>query len=162
MKVLNIIILLFFSAMLSSSFTPVEPTRYPIGERHSVNQKQYNSSIYVDWKVSGSGYWSNNDYYYIYNDFMYMISRSDFKINNYYYFDIWLFSESYYWDGSQATYTSTNIKYVTVYVNGYVSAKNTNSLGVTFFDEAAPKSLRVKSQSKNPRITFSWKEMKAM
>lgn len=122
----------------------------------------YETQVYVPWKKSGSGYWLDHGTYYTYNDFSFMVSRSKYKIGGYYYYDIWFYSESYYWDGQNADYTSTNIKNVYVYVNGNLVTYNENSLGITFFDETAPHSLRFTTTSTSPKVWVTWKEMKAI
>lgn len=129
--------------------------------------EKYGTEIYIPWKVSGSGYWTNLNGYAVYNDFEYMVSRStSVDQYGYYYYDFWFYSQSYYWDGYNATYTSTNIRNVIVQVNegyGYRTISyDYTPLGISFFSQYSPLSLRIKSKSYNPLIIMRWNNMSAI
>lgn len=151
MKYIKLFILSIF--LLTTSFTPSNDKNYSVSQT-------YNTLTYVDWHKSGSGYWIESDGYNIYNDFDWMITRSIYPDNyGYYYYDIWFYSQSYYWDGQNAAYTATNIKYITVFVNNIIILVDNSNLGVTFNDTYNAKTLRFKSLSKTPTIYFKWKSM---
>jgi hypothetical protein len=167
MRVLKNILLVLTLCLFTSSVGP------GLIEKESVNTDVveysetttyggYETEVYIPWKKSGSGYWLQYSGYYVYNDFSFMISRSKEKIGGYYYYDIWFYSESYYWDGKNAEYTSTNIKNVYVYVDGKLTTYNESSIGITFFNETTPHSLRFVTTSKYPKVWVQWKQMKAI
>lgn len=160
MRVLNFILPILFLLLPSptSSLGEVPSIRL----EYNTPSYTYNTVIYLDWRLSGSAYWVDNGTYYTYNDFSYMVTRSTQPMGGYYYYDFWLFSQSYYWDGINANYTSTNIKNVYVYVNGVLVTYDKSPLGITFFDEVAPTVLRVMSTSKTPKIIISWEKMSAI
>ena len=55
--------------------------------------------------------------YNVYSNFDYMISRSVYPDSyGYYNFYFWFYSQSYYWDGRNPIYTSTNVRNITVHV----------------------------------------------
>ena len=149
MKVFKIILL---TLLLSTSFIYSQKTN---------ETNKYETIVYSDWQNSGSGYWSTNDKYYTYNDFDFLISRSKETFGGYYYYDFWLFSQSYYWDGNEATYTSTNIKDITVIVDGNVVKQEFSDIGITFNKMYNAITLRVKSSKVKPNIIITWKSMSA-
>lgn len=126
------------------------------------NLKQgYDVIPYINWKPSGVGYWTTTRGYSVYNDFDWMVTRSKYSYNGYYYFDFWFFSQSYYWDGYQSQYTTTNIKKIDVYFDGqYVLSDNTQ-LGITFDKTYNAVTLRVISANPQPKIYYKWKSMQA-
>ena len=128
---------------------------------------KYDSQIYVPWKVSGSGYWTNAKGYSVYNDFDYMVSKSTYPDQyGYYSYDFWFYSQSYYWDGYKANYASTNVRDISIYLNdGYglkLMSYDNSMIGITFFDNYSPTKLRVKAKSYNPIILIKWNFMSAM
>lgn len=144
--------------MVSSSYMVNDVPKLCVENKY----QKYHTVVYIDWSLSGSGYWIKHPRYHIYNDFKMMISRSTTTIGGYYHYDLWFYSESYYWDGRKATYTSTNVKNINVYVDGVLKKQNNSAIGITFFDEMSPHSLRVVSKSKNPLIYVTWGQIKAI
>lgn len=129
----------------------------------SVETYQNNKVLVSNWKNSGSGYWNQNNGIWIYNDFDFKIMRSSTTdVNGYYTYYMYFLSQSYYWDGSNASYTSTNIKYIDLYVDGNWILRNYNDLGITFYDSYSPNSLTFKSKKSNVYIYFTWKNMKGI
>lgn len=125
------------------------------------------TETYVDWQHSNSGYWMYRNGYNVYNDFDYMVSRSIYPDKyGYYSFYFWFYSQSYYWDGYRASYTSTNIRNVIVYINeGYgdkVISYDYTPIGITFFGQYCPFSLIFKSKSRTPMVVIRWNFMSAV
>lgn len=149
LKKLLIVVFLVFT----TSFTPTSK---------KVDKKQtYDIVTYIKWTPSYSGYWTYSKGYSIYNDFDWMVSRSTYSYNGYYYFDFWFFSQSYYWDGYQAQYTTTNIKKVDVYFDGSWVLSDKTPLGITFDKTYNAVTLRVMSKNPQPKIYFKWGSMNA-
>jgi len=161
MKVFKYVFLLLTVFLMTSSSCMMEDTD-KVKTEFEEAYGNYETEVYVPWQHSGVGYWVQYQTYYTYNDFSYMVSRSKETFGGYYYYDVWFYSNSYYWDGNNATYTSTNIKYVYVYVDGKLTSKNENSIGITFYNETAPTSLRFMSTSKYPKVWIKWNQMKAI
>jgi hypothetical protein len=125
------------------------------------------TEVYVNWQPSKSGYWTYGVGFNVYNDFDYMISRSTYPNNyGYYTFYFWFYSQSYYWNGYNATYTSTNVRNITVFINeGYgnkLICYDYTPLGVTFFGQYSPVNLRFKSKLTNPLVIIRWNNMSAI
>lgn len=121
----------------------------------------YDVEPYLPWQSSGSGYWTESTNYYIYNDFDFMVSRSVKPIGGYYYYDFWFFSQSYYWDGRESSYTSTNLRNINIYVNKVNITSDYSSVGVTFNQTFNATSLRFRSKAYQPNIYIKWDYMKA-
>lgn len=142
-------LILFFTILISFSFV-----------------KSDKKDDYLGWRKSGSGYWTYSVGYNTYNDFDYAITRNVYDKSGYYYYDFWFYSQSYYWDGYRATYTSTNIRNITVFINEGDGLKLVNydytPLGITFFNQFSPINLRVKSRLYNPLIIIKWNNMSAL
>lgn len=125
------------------------------------------TEVYVNWQPSKSGYWNYGVGFNVYNDFDYMVSRTTYPDNyGYYTYYFWFYSQSYYWDGNNATYTSTNVRNITIFINeGYgnkLICYDNTPLGVTFFGQYSPINLRFKSKSRNPYIIMKWNNMTAI
>jgi len=125
------------------------------------------SEVYVNWQPSKSGYWTYGVGFNVYNDFDYMISRSTYPDNyGYYTFYFWFYSQSYYWDGYNATYTSTNVRNISIFINEAYGNKlicyDNTPLGVTFFGQYSPLNLRFKSKLTNPLVIIRWNNMSAI
>ena len=149
-----ILILLIF--LLGSSFT----------QQIGGDGEKYPTETYMGWKPSGSGYWLLYSGYGVYNDFDFMVTKSiDADENGYYSYDFWFFSQSYYWDGRNAVYTATNIRYITVSVDVGIGSQvilmNSSDIGITFNKVTSIPSLRFKSTNKSPKIWITWKNMSA-
>lgn len=155
MRVLKYILVLLI-CLTTTSFIPKNEVTTP-----NYTRLVDSGEIYLNWQLSGSGYWTTHTNYHVYNDFSFMVARSTKSYNGYYYFTIWLYSQSYYWDGYNANYTSTNIRNVKVYSDGYLATQNISAIGITFYDKTAPKLLRFKSTNRHPKIYISWKQMSA-
>lgn len=125
------------------------------------SKQTYEVVTYVNWKPSSVGYWATTRGYSVYNDFDWMVTRSKYSYNGYYYFDFWFFSQSYYWDGYQAQYTTTNIKKIDVYFDGNWVTSDYTNLGITFDRTYNAITLRVMSVNPQPNIYFKWKSMQA-
>ena len=148
--------------MVVTSFTPSTTNYDLIPTTHYVESQGYDVQSYINWTPSGAGYWTQSTSYSIYNDFDYKITRSVYpNRNGYYYYDFWLFSQSYYWDGYTSSYTSTNLKNVNVYVNGTHVTSDYSTVGISFNKTYNAISLRFISKSTNPKIYFKWGSMKA-
>lgn len=115
--------------------------------------------IYINWQKSGSGYWSSFPNYSVWSDFDFCVTKT--PINKYYSFDIWLFSQSYYWDGYRIQYTSTNIRNIDVYVDNILYTVDRNPLGITFYQKYNPPSLRITTTNPYPKIYLNWGQMHA-
>lgn len=122
--------------------------------------------IFVNWQPSNSGYWTYSNGYNIYNDFDYCVTRNSYDKSGYYYYDFWFFSQSYYWDGRNATYTSTNVRNISIFINeGYglkLVGYDFSPLGITFFGQFCPKQLTIRSRQYNPTIFIKWNNMSAL
>ena len=156
MKFLKIILLLLVITTNTSFINPPTPTNI------EVINKSYPTVVYIPWRKSGSGYWTQSKGYNRYNDFDFMVSRSTQKINGYYYFDIWLYSQSYYWVNSNPEYVSTNISNVRVLVNNHIIINYTNPIGITFKNEYSPIHLRFKTINPRPSVWLKWGNMRGM
>lgn len=157
MKFLKYLILVLVFG-LTTSFISSEKDNYPYDEGYS---QTYDVITYIGWTQSGVGYWTEGSYYYTYHDFDWMITRSATTINGYYYFDFWFYSQSYYWDGYTADYTSTNLRNINIYVDGYHYSSDYSTLGVTFNSTYNAKSLRIITKNPRPKIYFKWDYMNA-
>lgn len=117
---------------------------------------------YIPWKSSDVGYWLTYNNYSVYNDFDYKISRTILptKSGNYYYY-VSFYSQSYYWDGYKANYTSTNVRNIKLSINDSIVSSNLTDLGITFNGTYTASSLTFSSKSKSPAIWISWENMKA-
>lgn len=127
----------------------------------------YETDTYVSWKQSNSGYWQSNYGFNVYNDFDFMITRTVNPDNyGYYTFYFWFYSQSYYWDGYKATYTSTNIRNVTVHMNDgnglKLVAYDYSPLGITFYGQYCPSNLIFKSKTRTPVYFIRWSNMSAI
>jgi hypothetical protein len=151
-------ILLMVGLILTTSFMP---TSVPSEEPITLTVQKYDTQPYITWRRSGSGYWTQYTNYYVYNDFDWMVSRSVGTINGYYYYDFWFYSQSYYWDGYSASYTSTNLRNVNVYVDGKHYSSDYSSLGITFNQTYNAIGLRIMSKNPRPSISITWGQMKA-
>jgi hypothetical protein len=156
MKFLKIILLLLIVVTNTSFINSPNPTNT------EVIREPYTTVVYIPWKKSGSGYWTQTRGYNRYNDFDMMISRSTTQINGYYYFDVWLYSQSYYWVNNSPNYVSTNITNVSVIVNNQTIIYYTNPIGITFKGEYSPKHLRFKTISPTPSVWLKWGNMRGM
>jgi hypothetical protein len=160
MKFLKLV-LIFLFVFLNTSFITISD----VNENTIIYDEGYSQSYdvepYIQWSPSGVGYWTQNTNYYIYNDFDWMISRSVNTFNGYYYFDFWFFSQSYYWDGYNASYTSTNLRNVNVYVDGDHYTSDYSTLGITFNQTYNATSLRIITKNPQPSIYFKWDSMNA-
>jgi hypothetical protein len=87
MKFLKIVLILTL-IILSTSFVSDEVKKVD-NISHSKNYDGYETEVYLTWTQSGAGYWTKSSGYSIYNDFDYMLTRSKYPINGYYYFDFW-------------------------------------------------------------------------
>lgn len=115
---------------------------------------------YITWTNSGVGYWTKSTYYNIYNDFDWAVTRTQYPdYNGYYTFKVWLYSQSYYWDGRNATYTSTNIRNIDVYLDGTRWVSNYSQIGITFKDEYV--GIKFKIKKANPYFMIKWGTMSA-
>ena len=156
MKVLKNIVLIL-AILLSTSFIHKGEISHKI-----VKPQAYGTQVYTPWKTSGSGYWTTNANYHIYNDFDFMITRSTYpNSGGYYFYDFWFFSQSYYWNGYGASYTSTNITGVSVYVGDYLVVSDYSNIGITFNKTFNATSIRIMSKSTKPNIHLKWGDMKA-
>jgi hypothetical protein len=156
MKFLKIVLILMMS-FVTTSFTPIDY----ISPKYRLVQT-YQTQPYKGWTQSGSGYWIQGTTYNTYNDFDYMITRSVNKINGYYYYDFWFYSQSYYWDGYNAQYTSTNIKNFVIYnMNNSIVTSDMSSIGITFKDTYNAKTLTFISTSPDIGVRFKWGGMRA-
>jgi len=127
----------------------------------------YETETYVNWKHSNSGYWISNNGFNVYSDFDFMITRTVYPDNyGYYTFYFWLYSQSYYWDGYRASYTSTNIRNVTVHISEggglKLVAYDYSPLGITFYSQYCPSNLVFKSKIKSPLYYIRWGSMSAL
>jgi hypothetical protein len=160
MKVLKNIVLILIVLLNTSFITSgekVDEISYNV-----VKPNTYSVQTYIPWKASGSGYWSQSTNYHIYNDFDFKVTRSVYPNNNgYYYYDFWFFSQSYYWNGYNASYTSTNIKNVNVYVGNTLIVSDYSGMGITFNQTFNATSIRFISKSTKPYIYIKWGSMKA-
>jgi len=122
----------------------------------------YEDVTYISWSKSNSGYWTNYTNYSVYNDFDWMVSRSNQPdYYGYYYYHIWFYSQSFYWNGYNKKFTSTNIKDIKLYVNNYLTVIHSNGLGITFMNEYKATSLTFKSKLPNAKINIVWGKMSA-
>jgi hypothetical protein len=129
--------------------------------------KKNETEVYIYWQQSNSGYWTYGRGFNVYSDFDYMVSRTTYTDSyGFYTYYFWFYSQSYYWDGYRATYTSTNVRNITVHINeGYglkLTCYDYTPLGVTFFGQYSPTNLRFKSKSRNPYIIMKWNNMSAI
>lgn len=148
--------------LVVTSFTPLTVKDDAIPTTYYEESQSYDVQSYISWRPSGYGYWTQGSTYSIYNDFDWMVTRSIYpNKNGYYYYDFWFFSQSYYWDGYSASYTSTNLRDVNVYVNGTHITSDYSTVGITFNQTYNAMSLRFISRSTNPKIYFKWGSMKA-
>jgi hypothetical protein len=155
MRVLKYILVLMI-CLMTTSFMPKTEAVTSI-----YKFQQDKGQIYLNWQPSGSGYWTKHTNYHVYNDFSFMVARSTYTYDGYYYFSVWLYSQSYYWDGYNANYTSTNIRYVNIYSDGYLVTQDNTTIGITFYDKLSPRELRFKSKNKFPKFYITWKQMSA-
>ena len=142
---------LIITFIITTSFT-----KYGVGDE-----------IYVNWQPSNSGYWSYYNTFNIYSDFDYMISKSAYPDKyGYYTFYFCFYSQSHYWDGRNATYTSTNIRNITVHLNEGNGNKlicyDYTPLGISFFGQYCPPNLIFKSRYSRPMIIIRWGSMSAI
>jgi len=128
----------------------------------SYSQSKYETIKYIDWGKSNSGYWTEHNSYAVYNDFDWCVTRSKYKIGGYYYFDFWFYSQSYYWDGQSPSYTSTNIRDVSVYFDNIFILSDNSTLGISFYDVTNPSQLRIKAVNPTPYIIIKWDYMSAL
>lgn len=127
----------------------------------TVSNAQNNTDItYMSWTQSGAGYWTQSQYYNIYNDFDWAVTRTRYADSyGYYTFKVWFFSQSYYWDGYSAAYTSTNIRSINIYLDGTHWVSDYSKIGITFSNEYV--GFKFKSKKSNPRIVITWGTMSA-
>lgn len=122
--------------------------------------------VYINWQPSNSGYWTYGMGYNVYNDFDYCVTRNVYDKSGYYYYDFWFYSQSYYWDGANAKYTSTNVRNISIFINEGYGLKLINydytPLGITFFGQFCAKNLTIKSRSFNPMLVIKWNNMSAL
>lgn len=155
MKSLVLILFLLTSVFTSKS---VDTT----SNRSIIEYKFYQNTSYINWSKSGVGYWTSYSNYSVYNDFDWMVSRSNAPdYNGYYYYYIWFYSQSFYWNGYDKKYTSTNIVGMKLYVNNYLVISDNSPLGITFMNEYNASLLTFKSKSPTVKINIVWKNMSA-
>jgi len=121
-----------------------------------------NTVSYIEWTPSNSGYWTQYTSYSVYNDFEWSVVRSKYPDDyGQYYYYVWFYSQSYFWDGYNAKYTSTNIKNIKIYANDVLTTWNTTDLGCTFNGEYNAANLNFKIASANPKFEITWGHMSA-
>ena len=156
-----------FKSILISIFLLFVFSNEPVGAiepNHSiVNTKTiYQTSSYIPWSRSNSGYWYTYSTYSVYSDFDWMVTRSNKPdYYGYYYYHTWFYSQSFYWDGYNKKYTSTNIRNIKIYVNGSLTIYDTSDLGITFMNEYNATGLTFKSKIPNVKINIIWSSMTA-
>jgi len=131
----------------------------------SFNQKE--TEVYTNWQTTNSGYWMYRNGYNVYSNFDYMISRSVYPDSyGYYTFYFWFYSQSYYWDGRNPIYTSTNVRNITVHIYDITGEKlvsyDYSPIGITFNNQFSPYSLNFKTRNRTPIILIRWGYMSAV
>ena len=159
MKFLKLLLLSFIFC-ITTSFLSTDKLQQEQIQQSSWN---YETVVFLDWTPSGSDYWSQSKGYSVYNGFDYMITRSKYPVyEDYYYYDFWFYSQSYYWDGYKATYVATNIKNFYVYDSfSNVIVYDTSDMGIIFFDTYNATTLRYISKNPNLGVYFKWGYMSA-
>lgn len=154
MKVLKIILSVFILFLCTSFIFK--------GNHLPTSRGGYEVEVFLPWTRSGSGYWTQYKGYSVYNDFDYMITKSKYPINGGYYYDFWFYSQSYYWDGYTAQYTSTNVRnFILSDYNGNIITQDKSNLGITFKDAFNAVTLRYTSTSPSLGVKFTWSSMSA-
>ena len=118
----------------------------------------------INWTQSDLGYWIVGYGYNLYSDFDWMVTRSVYSDTyGYYYYDLWFFSQSYYWDGVNVKYCHTNIREITVSIDVGKGKKDVvmdmTPMGITFDESTNAPTLRFKSTFTNPYIWIKWGKM---
>jgi len=113
-------------------------------------QSGYQTQIHVNWQVVGQASWTTPSWFYC-------ITRSVYKYNGYYYYDVWFTSNSYTWDSyygkSQWRYTQlegVKMKFDGLYLNsGY-------PMSFSFIQNYRPHVFQYASRNPSAKYNISW------
>jgi len=127
-----------------------------------IQKSAYNPISYIDWRISNNGcYPIYEEDYYTCASFYWKIDVSEFQDKDgYYYFDIWLYSNSYIWDynNNKAIWMSTYLWGVNLYIDN--KKLTTEPVWLMFKDSYSPPLLRFKAKNPKPIIEITYQGKK--
>lgn len=121
------------------------------GQQQYYQENSYETEVYLNWVLSNEGGYGKPSFYWL-------ITRSKYKFEDYYLFDVWFYSNSYVWDYylKQPVWVYTYVS--DIYVLLYGEYVNKEPVWVTFQDKFTYNGLRFYSINKNPRVNLIYSD----